>query len=196
MSSSTYKRHHLSNNTADHLTQLASLHTARTHIENPKFNVNDEEGMKNYVELSTVVIFAILVHSALTASLVNIFMTLHGVGGGGGGKGEGVEKWGAVDGDLYALRMNGGDSCSSDDSSSSSTGQAGLESYNFQQQQSSAAAAVVAKKKIIVSDYETTISLETYSAMLMKQRQSNNSEEETIESLRLKAKQSKFRYMR
>ena len=153
--------------------------------------------MKNYVELSTVVIFAILVHSALTASLVNIFMTLHGVGG-GGGAGEGVEKW-TIDGDLYALRMNGGDSCSSDDVSSSSTatGQADdyswLESYNFQQQQSSA----VAKKKIIISD-ETTISLETYSAMLMKQRQSNNSdeEEETIESLRLKAKQSKFRYMR
>ena len=152
--------------------------------------------MKNYVELSTVVIFAILVHSALTASLVNIFMTLHGVGGGGGGAGEGVEKWGAVDGDLYALRTNGGDSCSSDVVSPSSTGQeddySWLESYNFQQQSSA-----VAKKKIIVSD-ETTISLETYSAMLMKQqRQSSNSEEEeTIESLRLKAKQSKFRYMR
>ena len=155
--------------------------------------------MKNYTELSTVVIFAILVHSALTASLVNIFMTLHGVGGGGGGKGEGVEKW--AEGDLYfsdALRTNGGDSCSSDDVSSSTTSQrdnySWLESYNFQQQSSA-----VAKKKIIVSDYETTISLETYSAMLMKQqRQSSNSEEEeeTIESLRLKAKQSKFRYMR
>ena len=155
--------------------------------------------MKNlYTELSTVVIFAIFVHSALTASLVNIFMTLHGVGGGG----EGVEKWGAVDGDLYyALRTNGGDCCKNDDdiSSSSTIGQrddySWLESYNFQQQQQSSAA--VAKKKIITSDETTNISLETYSAMLMKhQRQSSNSDEETIESLRLKAKQSKFRYMR
>eukprot|EP00986_Skeletonema_menzelii_P014920 scaffold10578_cov158-Skeletonema_menzelii.AAC.13 len=155
--------------------------------------------MKNYVEISAVVLFAILVHSALTASLVNIFMTLHGVGGGGGGL-----QLATTDNALYfsdALRRTNGvvgdnnDNVSS--SSSSTTGQRDdswrLVSYNFQQQ------SVVAKKKIVSDD--TNISLETYSAMLMKQRQSEGVSDdddavETIESLRLRAKQSKFRYMR
>jgi hypothetical protein len=65
--------------------------------------------MKNYIEISTVVLFAILVHSALTASLVNMFMTLHGVGGGAGGVGAGVEDdFGSYDGHGGAVGNYGG----------------------------------------------------------------------------------------
>ena len=69
--------------------------------------------MKNYIEISTVVLFAILVHSALTASLVNMFMTLHGVGGGVGvgveedfgsyGHGGAVGNYGGVGNNNYDL---------------------------------------------------------------------------------------------
>mmetsp|Transcript_28619 Transcript_28619/g.42036 ORF Transcript_28619/g.42036 Transcript_28619/m.42036 type:complete len:153 (-) Transcript_28619:138-596(-) len=152
--------------------------------------------MKNYKELSTVVLFAILVHSALTASLVNIFMTLHGVGGGG----DGMESW-SSDSDLYAL--SGSENRHDDVSSSSTTSRwddswlissctdSSSSSCNVPQQQS------VAKKKIVSDD---NISLETYSAMLTKHRLNNEGEvggdAETIESIRRRAKQSKFRYMR
>eukprot|EP00984_Skeletonema_dohrnii_P013404 scaffold5549_cov79-Skeletonema_dohrnii-CCMP3373.AAC.7 len=152
--------------------------------------------MKNYKELSTVVLFAILVHSALTASLVNIFMTLHGVGGGG----DGMESW-SSDSDLYAL--SGSENRHDDVSSSSTTSRwddswlissctdSSSSSCNVPQQQS------LAKKKIVSDD---NISLETYSAMLTKHRLKNEGEvggdAETIESIRRRAKQSKFRYMR
>ena len=162
--------------------------------------------MKNlYKELSTVVLFAILVHSALTASLVNIFMTLHGVGGG-----VDLEGW-AADEELYfsdALRRNERDEVVG--TSAPSTGSLRDDSWlisscidssssscsNLQQQ------SPLAKKKI-VSSSDDNISLETYSAMLMKHRQteggasgSNSDAGESVESLRHRAKQSKFRYMR
>lgn len=168
--------------------------------------------MKNlYKDLSTVVLFAILVHSALTASLVNIFMTLHGVGGGGD-----VEQW-AADQELYfsdALRTNehhdGGAVAPSSTSSlrddswllsscidSSSSSSSYSSCSNLQQQ------SPLAKKKIVASSDDDNISLETYSAMLMKHRQtegatvgSSSGAGESIESLRHRAKQSKFRYMR
>eukprot|EP00984_Skeletonema_dohrnii_P006042 scaffold2139_cov79-Skeletonema_dohrnii-CCMP3373.AAC.4 len=153
--------------------------------------------MKNYKELSTVVLFAILVHSALTASLVNIFMTLHGVGGGG----DGMESW-SSDADLYSSDALGSSENRHDVSSSSTTSRGddswlissctdSSSSCNVPQQQS------VAKKKIVSDD---NISLETYSAMLTKHRLNNEGEvggdAETIESIRRRAKQSKFRYMR
>eukprot|EP00573_Skeletonema_grethae_P001234 CAMPEP_0201686266 /NCGR_PEP_ID=MMETSP0578-20130828/779_1 /ASSEMBLY_ACC=CAM_ASM_000663 /TAXON_ID=267565 /ORGANISM="Skeletonema grethea, Strain CCMP 1804" /LENGTH=166 /DNA_ID=CAMNT_0048170303 /DNA_START=190 /DNA_END=693 /DNA_ORIENTATION=- len=166
--------------------------------------------MKNlYKELSTVVLFAILVHSALTASLVNIFMTLHGVGGGGD-----VEQW-VADSELYfsdALRKNQCDGGALAPSSSAASRQEDSWlispcvdsssspsscSSNFQQQ------SPLAKKKIVASSDDDNISLETYSAMLMKHRQteggalgSSDDVGESIESLRHRAKQSKFRYMR
>mmetsp|Transcript_18936 Transcript_18936/g.29198 ORF Transcript_18936/g.29198 Transcript_18936/m.29198 type:complete len:158 (+) Transcript_18936:190-663(+) len=157
--------------------------------------------MKNYKELSTVVLFAILVHSALTASLVNIFMTLHGVGGGG----DGMESW-SSDSDLYFSDALGSSENRHDVSSSSTTTSRGdswlisscidssSSSCNVPQQQS------LAKKKIVSDD---NISLETYSAMLTKHRLNEgevggggDAAAETIESLRRRAKQSKFRYMR
>ena len=153
--------------------------------------------MKNYKELSTVVLFAILVHSALTASLVNIFMTLHGVGGGG----DGMESW-SSDRDLYVSdALSGSDKNRHDVSSSTSRGDDSWlissctdyssSSCNVPQQQS------LAKKKIVSDD---NISLETYSAMLTKHRLNEvgggGDAAETIESLRRRAKQSKFRYMR
>eukprot|EP00985_Skeletonema_marinoi_P024308 scaffold16795_cov105-Skeletonema_marinoi.AAC.1 len=155
--------------------------------------------MKNYKELSTVVLFAILVHSALTASLVNIFMTLHGVGGGG----DGMESW-SSDSDLYFSDALSGSENRHDVSSSSTTTSRGdswlisscidssSSSCNVPQQQS------LAKKKIVSDD---NISLETYSAMLTKHRLNEvggggDAAAETIESLRRRAKQSKFRYMR
>uniref|UniRef100_A0A7S2L1D1 Uncharacterized protein n=1 Tax=Skeletonema marinoi TaxID=267567 RepID=A0A7S2L1D1_9STRA len=156
--------------------------------------------MKNYKELSTVVLFAILVHSALTASLVNIFMTLHGVGGGG----DGMESW-SSDSDLYFSDALSGSENRHDVSSSSTTTSRGDDSWlissctdssssscNVPQQQS------LAKKKIVSDD---NISLETYSAMLTKHRLNevgggDDAAAETIESLRRRAKQSKFRYMR
>lgn len=161
--------------------------------------------MKNlYKELSTVVLFAILVHSALTASLVNIFMTLHGVGGGAD-----LEGW-AADEELYfsdALRMDERDdgvvhslssSSRRDDSwliSSCIDSSSSSSCSNLQQQ------SPLAKKKIVTSSSDDNISLETYSAMLMKHRQteggaSNSGVGESVESLRHRAKQSKFRYMR
>ena len=154
--------------------------------------------MKNYKELSTVVLFAILVHSALTASLVNIFMTLHGVGGGG----DGMESW-SSDSDLYFSDALSGSENRHDVSYSSTTTSRGDDfwltssctdssssSCNVPQQQS------LAKKKIVSDD---NISLETYSAMLTKHRLNEvggDDAAETIESLRRRAKQSKFRYMR
>mmetsp|Transcript_2906 Transcript_2906/g.4477 ORF Transcript_2906/g.4477 Transcript_2906/m.4477 type:complete len:154 (+) Transcript_2906:191-652(+) len=153
--------------------------------------------MKNYKELSTVVLFAILVHSALTASLVNIFMTLHGVGGGG----DGMESW-SSDSDLYVSDALSGSENRHDVSSSSTTSRwddswlisscaDSSSSCNVPQQQS------LAKKKIVSDD---NISLETYSAMLTKHRLNEvgggGDAAETIESLRRRAKQSKFRYMR
>jgi hypothetical protein len=155
--------------------------------------------MKNYKELSTVVLFAILVHSALTASLVNIFMTLHGVGGGG----DGMESW-SSDSDLYFSDALSGSENRHDVSYSSTTSRgddfwltssctdSSSSSCNVPQQQS------LAKKKIVSDD---NISLETYSAMLTKHRLNEvggggDAAAETIESLRRRAKQSKFRYMR
>jgi hypothetical protein len=159
--------------------------------------------MKNYKEISTVVLFAILVHSALTASLVNIFMTLHGVGGGGDGA-----EW--ADKDLYfsdALRDvspakrgrggggGGGGGCSLSSSCTDfSTSSSSSSSYNFQQQQQG-----LSKKKILSDD---NISLETYSSMLSKHRQSEGLGETTGGALSSKqSKQTmnsavKFRYMR
>ena len=140
--------------------------------------------MKNYKEISSVVIFAILVHSALTASLVNIFISLHGVGGG-------VDKSEWADQQLYFSNAlnNGATSTQREvDSWLLSSHQSSCSKYNFQEEKN------ISKKKMIP---DGSISLETYSAMLSKERRGGGEGvEESIESMRRRAKRSKFRYMR
>ena len=202
--------------------------------------------MKNYIEISTVVLFAIFVHSALTASLVNMFMTLHGVGGGGGGGvgGVGVEddfgggshgglgddddfgsshdvNYGVVGNNNYddlnhylnaASRTTPFDD---DDGSGKAYKwhdqrkimQMGDTHQSLQQQQS-----LSKKRPSIIPTTTTTdnLSLEAYSAMLYKHRQSTSEVEEEEDheiggmvdkrgakqsKLRL-IQQNKFRYMR
>jgi len=114
-----------------------------------------------------------------------------------------MESW-SSDSDLYVSdALSGSDKNRHDVSSSSTTSRwddswlissctdYSSSSCNVPQQQS------LAKKKIVSDD---NISLETYSAMLTKHRLNEvgggGDAAETIESLRRRAKQSKFRYMR
>jgi hypothetical protein len=142
---------------------------------------------KSYKEISAVVLFAILVHTALTASLVNMFMSLHGAGGGSGIGGAGR----VVDTELYSSDLT---------TSTASPFDVGTRRSLHE---------TLSKKKMPIID--ENISLEVYSFMLTKHRLGINegggdvkNDNETTMADKRHTKQSKqriisaqkFRYMR